>query len=87
MRGGKVDFRNTFFKIMERVKKKCPNQFIKTQILNREWILSNIHFIVLHGTKQMVKLHIFAQVICKKAKYLQEICSKDYYIFMVISKL
>ena len=36
MRGGKVDFRNTFFKMMERVKKKCPNQFIKTQIFSVE---------------------------------------------------
>ena len=82
MRGGKVDFRNTFLKIMERVKKMS-----KSIYQDREWILSNIHFIVFYGTRQMVKLHIYAQVICKKAKYLQEICSKDYYIFMVISKL
>ena len=84
MRGGKVDFRNTFFKNNGKSKKMSKSIY---QDKNREWILSNIHFIVLYGTRQMVKLHIYAQVICKKAKYLQEICSKDYYIFMVISKL
>ena len=52
MRGGKVDFRNTFFKNNGKSKEKMSKSIYQDK--NREWILSNIHFIVWDKTNGQI---------------------------------